>query len=479
MAAAGLATMVGTSSVPAVAEADTAEAHAPSAVAKGDGADHGYGDDEGGEDKEDKGGSGDKEDTEGEGGRGYGDHEDGYGNEDAGGHGGKQRHGHEGGATLYVECDPADLAEAVTELNADRGGELFLAEDCTYTLTANGDGNGLPVITQPITIHGNGSTIERAADADQFRFFEVGAGGDLGLRDLTLTGAKSAADDPGGAVRVRPAGRFDADRVTFDDNTVDDTFLDSGGAIYNEGVTAISRSSLSGNTARDGGAIHSFDGKLKIDKSELVGNFADLTTGRGGALLHERGATQITNSLFDGNQAFDGGGTFSEFGVLGIKRSDFTHNFVSNSDAAIYHQNGSLYLSKSLLKENVASTAGGGLNLLAPGVIEHTKIKDNVTTGGTGGGLWVNLANTGGAVSLRHSKVVGNQAPGGLGGGIHVYPDTTLILTDTSVEDNISDVPAGGVHNEGTVEAHGKNRIINNVPTNCEGSPNPVPDCFG
>lgn len=107
------------------------------------------------------------------------------------------------GRAVQVPCDQDELLGALVRANANGGGTLELAASCTYTLTGHEAGTGLPVITQPITIDGNGSTIVRAADAADFRIFDVAAGGDLRLRDLTVQGGvatsvTAAGTDPGG-----------------------------------------------------------------------------------------------------------------------------------------------------------------------------------------------------------------------------------------------------------------------------------------
>ncbi|MGW5362665.1 hypothetical protein [Actinopolymorpha pittospori] len=97
------------------------------------------------------------------------------------------------GRAVLVPCDRDELIAALVRADANGGGTLELAPSCTYTLTAHEAGTGLPVITQPITIDGNGSTIVREADAADFRIFRVEAGGDLRLRDLTVGGGAATA----------------------------------------------------------------------------------------------------------------------------------------------------------------------------------------------------------------------------------------------------------------------------------------------
>ena len=115
------------------------------------------------------------------------------------------------GRAVKVPCDQDELIGALVRANANGGGTLQLAASCTYTLTAHEAGAGLPVITEPITIDGNGSTIVRATDAADFRIFHVAAAGDLRLRDLTVEGGvattvTAAGTDPGGDGPDQPRG---------------------------------------------------------------------------------------------------------------------------------------------------------------------------------------------------------------------------------------------------------------------------------
>jgi hypothetical protein len=55
------------------------------------------------------------------------------------------------GRMTRMACDPDALVAAIDVADADDGGTLKLAPNCTYARTANQGGNGLPV---PITIKG-------------------------------------------------------------------------------------------------------------------------------------------------------------------------------------------------------------------------------------------------------------------------------------------------------------------------------------
>jgi hypothetical protein len=72
-------------------------------------------------------------------------------------------------------CSESDLQAAIGAV-ATMGGTVNLRAGCTYTLTdaaPPNDDNGLPVITNNVTINGVGDTITRAPTAANFRFFEI------------------------------------------------------------------------------------------------------------------------------------------------------------------------------------------------------------------------------------------------------------------------------------------------------------------
>jgi hypothetical protein len=77
-----------------------------------------------------------------------------------------------------VPCDTSALIAALDAANSSGGDTLDLAPGCMYTLTEPDNStpsgaNGLPVISAPITIHGNGATIVRRPSAEAFRIFEI------------------------------------------------------------------------------------------------------------------------------------------------------------------------------------------------------------------------------------------------------------------------------------------------------------------
>ncbi|GAA4998351.1 hypothetical protein [Actinopolymorpha pittospori] len=419
-----------------------------------------------------------------------------------------------------IGCDPDELIAALVRANADGGAKLELEPKCTYTLTAFDEGDtgfenelsGLPQIVERVKIDGNGAKIVRAANAEPFRIFNVGVGGDLTLRDLTLKGGDARETElGGGALLVQEGGR-----ATVEDSKLTLNRSDSfGGAITNLGITKISGedksekdddqkddpkkddygkdgskkddhredgSEITNNSAvLDGGAIANV-GALSVEKTRVSRNDAE----NGGALATFAGVAKVTKSEVDHNQALeDGGAVFAEGdGTIMQVKESYVHDNTAGEDGGAFFSEGSqFFVERSKVVHNTAGDDGGAaINNFGEFVVEKSKLNENKAIGGVAGGF----GNAGEAV-LRNSEVNENTAFApfsefsGFGGGIVNVDEGTLRLTKTDVIENASTEAPGGVFNdvEDGVLVDDKSTIIKNRPTNCAGSPEDVPNCFG
>jgi hypothetical protein len=396
--------------------------------------------------------------------------------------------GGEGDGGTPVDCDSNDLIKKLTLANAGSGGVLRLAYQCTYVLTANdGLGNGLPVIFKPITIKGNDATIVRAANAAEpagFRIFNVGNAGDLRLKHLTVKGGKTGNAQGGGGILVQTGGALHITDSTVSHNTT--TNLAKGGAaIANHGTTTVAHSTLSDNsTNARGGAIVS-TGSLTVEDSQLTHNNAS----SGGGLAISSGVALISNSTVSNNNTpsgINGGGGIATFGgITTVNHSTISDN-TTGIGGGIFSLGGSQFtLRHSTVDRNTSAYGGGGIAIYNFGelVIEDSAVTAN-TTGGNGGGIasatiFTNNKNQS-IVTLRRSHISLNKAigPHSIGGGI-VTAHGSLSLTGTRVTENSSTIQAGGVQTNTKAVVDSESAIINNRPTNCLGSTQPVPNCFG
>jgi hypothetical protein len=379
-----------------------------------------------------------------------------------------------------LPCDSDRLITALVQANAGDGGTIELAQNCTYILTANqpfnagaptGTGNGLPLITQPVTLKGEDTSIVRAANADPFRIFEVGIGGDLTLKGLTVNGGQPSTEDSrgGGGILVDAGGALTVEDSSITHNAA---LFSDGGGVANNGTTTIRHSTVSYNSTPDGdGAGISNRGLLKAEESELSFNNAG---SEGGGLASLAGSVLLEKTTISNNTARTrGGGIVAANGTTNqVHHSTITENTSSDESGGINNA-GAFTLEHSTVSRNTARTLGGGIINNGQFVIEDGAVTDN-TTQFSGGGI----ANETGALVLRRTEVSRNNAvgPNSTGGGIFNIGGTVR-LTGSTVIDNSSTNALGGILSTSPVTVDDESVIVRNRPTNC--TPGLVTNCFG
>ena len=416
------------------------------------------------------------------------------------------------------------LRAAILEANALPGPDTINLSAVVYVLTRagfseNGGLTGDLDVTSPITIVGNGATVN-AGDLD--RAFDVLAGGALTLKDMTVTNGTAPTTqgmtpaESGGAIRSVATLTLDAVSVT---NSVVTGTGASGGGIAAGGSLSIDRSTVSGNSAtRAGGGIEITTGTVMIDRSTLSANMAGPTPGNGGA-LHVTGAARTTvdrstvnanvasaeggglwnsstgtmtvsRSVITDNEARGaladqgGGGLFNEAtpdvnvpggGTLIVDRTEITNNRAtgaggtgptSGSGGGILNDQGTLSVVRSTITGNAAVRAGGGIEAkLGDTTLERTVLSNNSTgpTPGNGGGLHLTGAGT---VTIERGTVVGNTATNE-GGGLWNDANGTMRVTRTQISGNTApkganvfqQVPDGAFTIDGVKVAAGPNAL--------------------
>ncbi len=376
---------------------------------------------------------------------------------------GKRKNENKRSKGIPVPCDADKLIAAITLANARGGAVLDLAKKCTYLLTANIDGAGLPAITTPITLNGGKhTTIKRAAAAEEFRIFTVNANGRLTLNHLTITGGRTSGGGAGGGILINGGGAAAVNDSKIIRNVAPNA--DAGGVANIGGDLEINNSLIGQNAATNiGGGVFSI-GTLTVDKSRFDANTA-LT---GGGITITGGDLRVTRSEMVNHHAAQGGGIFILSGVTGsIADTRFEGNTATiDGGSAIAGVPTQLTMSRVTIANNSApSNQGLGALFLEGGsmLVKDSIIKNN--TGINGGGI-----RNRGALTLLRTKVSGNQATGS-GGGIYNESVGTLTLFSTKIVKNTAVADGGGIFNEagGTVELNTATgtTVVKNRPNNC------------
>ncbi|MDZ4814240.1 MAG: CSLREA domain-containing protein [Pseudomonadota bacterium] len=193
----------------------------------------------------------------------------------------------------------------------------------------------------------------------------------------------------------------------------------------------------------------------------------------------------IRNGTTSGNPNFAGGGIYNS-GSLALTESVVEGNAGNYGGGVLNTSTGTLTVTRTTIRSNLASGIGGGLYLEGPTTIRDSTVHSN-TANLSGGGIGVaaqfvnplsvvnstisyNVANgNGGGISnqsttfLYNTSVIGNDADhdqdekGGSGGGVHNQPASRLVIVNALIADNtLGNV---SVYNDcaGVLEAHGWN----------------------
>jgi hypothetical protein len=401
--------------------------------------------------------------------------------------------------TLPSNFTAATVSDLIADINAanQAGGTntitLTAPTTSPYVLTAvdntaNG-ANGLPVIAAKdnLTIVGNGDIIERstASGTPVFRIFEVGSGASLTTENLAVQnglapGSPAPYSDTGGAF-LNYAGTLTVSGCTLYSNsagvggaignlggtlTVSGCTLSAnsapgapgGGAIFIQGGSkaSVQSSTLSGNSAFEGGAIEN-QGTLTVGACTLSGNSANY-----GGAIENLGSLTITGCTLSSNSAGPGG-AINDVGH-NLKVSDLTVSncaFSGNAGSVGGAINaGPIYLGfgkTPILVPIVSisdSTFSGNTATYGGAISDSSGTQTHGQLGISGCSFSGNLASLGGAVyidqgtgvvTISSSSFVKNTATQE-GGGIYITSGATVTLCDDTVQSNSATYLGGGIY---------------------------------
>ena len=338
--------------------------------------------------------------------------------------------------TNRADSGPGSLRQAIAD--ASPGDAITFAgaaSSGTITLTS-----GELVISTSLTIAGPGATALTISGNSLSRVFDIGAGADVEIDDVTISrGDVDFNHDPSAFFLHGYAGGgiYNLGRLTLRHGAVTENVggigvsanptnpggpLSGGGGIYNGGTLIVDTSAITGNTEQSG---------LPIGRG---GN-----AGPPGGGVYNDGTLTVTNSTIDDNSASPGDGGGAPGG---------------NGGGIYTSPTGTTVISRSTLAGNTAGRGGPG-----PG---YGCARPRSDGAGGGGGA---IANDG-ALTVDASTIVGNSAgagnivcsspvggPGGSGGGI--YNTGTLTISTTTVTGNTGGSAGTSHSNPGTGVADG------------------------
>jgi hypothetical protein len=298
------------------------------------------------------------------------------------------------GCTWPVDpCSKEFLINSINSANASPGtiDTIELEAGCIYELDTVEDStegsNGLPSITSPIIINGNGATVRRGLNAQKMalRLFHVSAAGSLTLNNIILLDGLGMNPPDITLPTVNYAGAvYNNGQLSINNSQIlDNRAAREGGAIFNSatGTMSINNTTLSGNQAMlpsdpgdHGGALKSM-GTATITNSTFVGNI----TGQTGGAIANGGTMFISNSTFSGNvTTMLGGSAIVNAGDLEIEYSTIAFNTAGAPDLALFSATGTVAIRNSIISNN----SGVNCSYPAPSPITEENLSDDDSCNG-------------------------------------------------------------------------------------------------
>ena len=220
-----------------------------------------------------------------------------------------------------------------------------------------------------------------------------------------------------------------------------------GGGIFNDARLTVKDSTISGNTATNGGAIYNnLGGVLNINDGTIIHDNTVIYNGGG---IYSDGILNLNGGSIDHNTAMYGGGVFC---------------WSLSSGTSVFNQNGgSISYNSAILGDDprqpwVHGGYGGGV--FADGINGIYNLNggtvDNNVAASYGGGLYNSGTVTQNGGSIDHNKAVN-------AGGICNDEQGRVTLNAGSVDHNIANLAGGGIVNNGMLNLNGASISYNNA----------------
>ncbi|HEX9924194.1 MAG TPA: right-handed parallel beta-helix repeat-containing protein [Anaerolineae bacterium] len=324
------------------------------------------------------------------------------------------------------------------------------------TLSGTQDLPGLGLLNKPAPLTNDSSTISSNSAGDD---------------DTTTTTSQETRDR-----RWRHNRALAADKMTLVQSALEKQMI-SATALDDAATMTIDNSTISGNSARDGGGVsnYSYFGSISLtiqNNSVLSGNMASGVDSDGGGVynntIYGDALVTIDNSTISGNTAVadNAGGiynyTISGTATIMVNDSIVTGNNSGDDGAGLYsfsyYGATSMVIRDSTISDNAALENGGAMyNLAITGTatiaLDNSTISGN-SAGESGGGVYNLSVFDAAGVTIETSTLSGNNAVDN-GGGLYNYSpygSATSVITNSTISGNSANQGGGIYQNVGTGE---------------------------
>lgn len=308
--------------------------------------------------------------------------------------------------------------------------------------SAGTDGGGIYAVDSMVTV--TGSTLSDNTAGNGGGIYATSA---FSTSALTVTGStlnRNSAVGGGGGIYVA-----DTTATVVNSTLSDNTTRSDGGGIYATSVFSTSTLTVTGSTlsrnsaARGGGGIYIADTTATVINSTLSDNTAD--SNGGGILsagLFDVSVLTVAGSTLSRNSATQGGGIYANFSIVTVTDSTLSDNTAEGDGGGVCVV-GLLTVNRSTLSGNRADRDGGGLcNADGASAVVNSTLSGN-SAGGNGGGINVRI----GTVTATGSTLNGNSAA--FGGGILGDSGSIVVVTSGTLSGNSATGNGGGIRSSG------------------------------
>ncbi|MBQ2831110.1 Ig-like domain-containing protein [Methanobrevibacter sp.] len=279
-------------------------------------------------------------------------------------------------------------------INANDASEVNLTNDYYFDPAYDEEFAKGIVINRPVTINGNGYTIDAKGQA---RVFNVQAD-DVTIENLTIENAN--ANDAGGAVYFAKSGRVI--NCNFTNNAAR-----YGGAVYFNSNGDVTNCNFTNNTASSRGGAIDFEGSGTVSNCNFTNNTA---SSRGGAIDFE-GSGTVSNCNFTNNTASSRGGAiyFSSSGSTHtVENCNFTNNTAGDywGGAICFYSSGTVE-NCNFTNNQVSIGGGGAVCFYEDGAVVNCNFTDNKAT--IGSAIYFNKHSSH-TLTISNSTFLNNRA---------------------------------------------------------------------
>jgi hypothetical protein len=248
-------------------------------------------------------------------------------------------------------------ADAVADNNID---QIWIAEG-TYRPSAElepGDARSASFsLVKGVTLYGGFAGNETTLAARDWAAHITTLSGDLGTRGDNSDNACTVVYCAASAVAGIDGISVVDGNADWYDLTHPERFV--GGGIYSAGTLTVTNSTISDNSALEGGGILNHGGMLTVTNSTISGNSA--FESMGGGICNSAGTLTVTNSTLSGNWADNSGGGICSVGSSSVTTVTLNNTIVAGNAAPtrpdFYLRGGTLSGSYNLIGDGTGQTS--------------------------------------------------------------------------------------------------------------------------